>query len=204
MPDPSSLTPRDFDPWQLATPQHLLVLLQRLGVSGREIARWLRVPRSSVSMWGHGTRAIPPKHIPPLCAFARLAFDQAVELNDKAAALAPTEALRQTLRTEFAAIWTEWKATVLRDAGTLRRGLQQQAEALVRLAGKPTFTAEDRETMALMMESMLAKMDLILQSQDEVPRAEEELITRLTQAHEAAAHARARSPEAGAEDVGQK
>ena len=66
MADVPALTPRDYDPWRLATPLQLLTLLERLDVSMTEVARWLHVPRSSVSMWRHGTRTIPPKHIPTL------------------------------------------------------------------------------------------------------------------------------------------
>ena len=195
MPDMPSLTARDYDPWQLATPQQLLTLCQRLGVNGIEIARWLRVPPSSVSMWLHGARAVPSKHIPALLERTRLAFDQAVELNDKAVALAQTEALRQSLRAEFAAVWTAWKTAVLRDAGTFKRALQQDCETLATLARKDHFTAEDRETMSLVMQTMLAKVDLVMQNQREVPSAEAELIARLTQAHEANAAA-ARRPHA--------
>jgi DNA-binding transcriptional regulator YdaS (Cro superfamily) len=187
MPDMPSLTARDYDPWQLATPQQLLTLCQRLGVNGTEIARWLRVPPSSVSMWLHGTRAVPSKHIPALLERTRLAFDQAMELNDKAVALAPTEALRQTIRAEFAALSTRWKAEVLAEAGTLWRGLQRNAATLGMIVSKEQYTREDVETVKLLSDTMVQQMELHRTLKGETPSAEEALVARLAQAHEAAA-----------------
>jgi hypothetical protein len=184
------LTPDDYDPWKLATPEQLLTLCFRLGVSGRDIAQWLRVPPSSVSMWHTGTRDIPPKHIPALRARTRLAFDQAHELNAKARAFAPTEEMRQALLMEFADLWIQWKREVLYSAGTLQRGLQQNYEALGKLIAKGTYTAEDEATMESLLATMQVGIRLICSAQGEVPGPDDALIRRLTEAHEQAAQAR--------------
>jgi hypothetical protein len=187
MADTPALTPQDYDPWQLATPLQLLTLLERLDVPMSEVARWLRVPRSSVSMWRHGTRAIPPKHIPALRTWARLALDQAAELTDKAVSLAPTEDLRAALRTDFAAIWTRWKQEVLADAGTLERSMQANYQALGTWLARESLTGEDQESIALLLETLRTQVALRVQLQGTVPDAEATLHARLTEAHEAAA-----------------
>jgi predicted transcriptional regulator len=183
MPDTPPLTPRDYDPWQLATPQQLLTLLERLGISGSEVARWLHVPRSAISMWRHGSRAIPQKHIPALRERTRHAFDQAAELNTKTVALAPTEDLRQALRAEFAALWTRWKAEVLHEAGTLRRGLQTDVDTLTALLAHQPFAAEDPETIDLVMDTIRQKVALLVELEG-LADPEQALLDRLTQAHE--------------------
>jgi DNA-binding transcriptional regulator YdaS (Cro superfamily) len=83
MDESANLTPREYDPWRLATPAQLLTLIQRLGVSGRVVARWLGVKPSAISMWSHGTRAIPQRHVPALKVWAERAFAQARQLNAK-------------------------------------------------------------------------------------------------------------------------
>jgi transcriptional regulator with XRE-family HTH domain len=185
MPDTPPLTPRDYDQWQLATPQQLLTLLQRLGVSGSDVARRLRVPRSAVSMWRHGSRAMPPKHLSELRTFTQDAFAQTHELNRKAVALAPTEDLRQALHEEFVAIWIRWKAEVLAEAGTLQRGLERNYQTLGIVVGKKQRTREDVETAKLVMETMAQQMELLVTALGEGPSPEDEAIARLTAAHEA-------------------
>jgi hypothetical protein len=187
MTDTPALTPRDYDPWRLATSLQLLTLLERLDVSMSDVARELHVPRSSISMWRHGTRAIPPKHIEALYEYTRRTFAAAADLADKAANLAPTAELREAIRAEFGALWGRWKQEILFDAGTHRRAQVRQYEALGQLLRKEHRTAEDRETMALMMEAILRYEDLMQQLAGEVPRADQALLDRLTEAH-AAAH----------------
>jgi hypothetical protein len=182
MPDMPALTYRDFDPWQLATPQQLLTLCQRLGVHGIEIARWLRVPPSSVSMWLHGTRAIPPKHIPALLERTRLALNQAAELADKAAGLAPTEDLRQAIRAEFGALWQRWKGEVLAEAGTLRRSLQHNYAALGQWLAHEPFMAEDLESIRIVMDTIAQQVALLMELEG-VADPEQALLDRLAQAH---------------------
>jgi DNA-binding transcriptional regulator YdaS (Cro superfamily) len=187
MADPGRLTPADYDVWRLATPLQFLQLMHRLGRSGREMARALGVKEAAISQWSRAKRPIPPRYAAPLRNAARLAWDEAAELTDKAAALAPSEDVRQAIRAEFGALYQRWKSEVLYDAGTLHRGLEQQTAALAALVRKPRFTAEDRETAALMTESILAKMDMLRMLDPEAPSPEDELIARLTEAHTAAA-----------------
>jgi hypothetical protein len=199
MPDTPPLTARDFDPWQLATPPQLLTLCQRLGVSGIEVARWLRVPPSSVSMWLHGTRAIPPKHIPALLERTRLAFAQSVELNDKAVALAPTEDLRRAIRAEFAAIWQRWKNEVLREAGTLRRNMQANYQALGQWLAHEPFAAGDLESVRIVMDTIAQQVALLMELEGVAPDPEQALLDRLTAAHEAAQQAREQAQDPGSQ-----
>jgi hypothetical protein len=184
--DMPALTPRDDDPWHLATPLQLLTLLERLDISMSDVARWLHVPRSSISMWRHGTRTIPTKHIPTLRQRTRDTFEQAAELADKSAALAPAEDVREAIRAEFGALYTRWRSEVLHDAGTYRRAMLRQYEALGALVHKEHYTAEDAETARLMGESLARFISTIFTLEPERPSPEEALIARLTAAHEAA------------------
>ena len=102
---------------------------------------------------------------------------------------------------ELATLWTKWKLSVLYDAGTLHKGLLQQYEALGRVLIQPHFTPADRETIALMQEAILAKVDVLIGIQPAAPTPEEALLHRLTEAHAEAARMRAatgplRDPEA--------
>jgi hypothetical protein len=187
MADTPQLTPRDYDAWALATPLQLLTLLERLDVSMTEVARWLHVPKSSVSMWRHGTRTVPPKHEGRLRERTRRTFDETADMTDKAARLAPTAELREAILAEFGALWGRWQQEVLYDAGTFRRAKVRQYEALGQLIHKEHPSAEDRETMALMMEAILRYVALERQQQGAVPSPAEELTTRLTAAHTQAA-----------------
>ena len=198
MADTPHLTPRDYDAWALATPLQLLTLLERLDISMTEVARWLHVPKSSVSMWRHGTRSIPPKHIPTLLERTRRTFDAAADLTDKAASLAPTAELREAIRAEFGALWGRWQQEVLYDAGTFRRAKIRQYEALGVLIHTDHPSAADRETMALMMEAILRYVDLERQQQGAVPSPEEALTTRLTAAHRQAPHTQGEGDDRGA------
>jgi hypothetical protein len=186
MADTPALTPRDYDPWQLATPLQLLTLLERLDVSMSEVARWLHVPRSSISMWRHGTREVPPKHLPTLRQRTLETWRHAVELNDKAVSLAPTEDLRQALRAEFAALYTRWKAEVLSEAGTLRRAVQADYATLGRWLACEPFTVEAEESIAMLTETIVQKVRLMRSLEGEPQSPEEALIARLTAAHAAA------------------
>jgi len=189
MADMPALTPREYDPWALATPVQLLTLLARLGVSGSEVARWLHVPKSSVSMWRHGTRAFPPKHLETLHARTRHRFEEAVELNDKARALAPTEAVRQAIHDELAALYTRWKAEVLADAGTFAQALERNYATLGALIRQAPYRREDIEDFQRITDTMVQQMELLLTLQGEAPRPEDELLARLEAAHEAHAAA---------------
>jgi hypothetical protein len=180
------LTPADYDPWRVASPLQLLTLLHRLGMTSRVIAHWCGVPPTHISMWLHGKRPIPLRYAPILHFRAREALDQASQLNSKEVAAQPTEALREATRAEFTAIWTKWKLEVLYDAGTLRRGMLQQAQALVRVLMQPHFTLADRELIARMAETIVAQVDTIRAFQPDTPSAEDAWLARLTAAHEAA------------------
>ena len=184
---PPALTPQDYDPWRVASPLQLLTLLRRLGVTSRVIARWCGVPPTHVSMWLHGTRPVPLRYAPILYQRARLTLRDAAKLNDKEVAAQPTEALQRATQAEFAGIWTRWKLEVLHEAGTMRRGLEQQYAALGLVLRKDPFTAEDEETAVLLTEGILAKMKMLRTLEPEAPRAEDHLLHRLTQAHETAA-----------------
>jgi hypothetical protein len=183
--DPVTLAPSDYDPWQLASPLQLLHLIQKLGITSRVIARWLGVKPAAISLWSREHRPIPLRYGAPLLLWAHKAMDEAYDLMRKEAAGQPTDALRQLVHSELMTIYTRWQLEVLHSAGTLHQGLQQQYDALGRVVSKPRLTAEDRETMALMMEAMLAKVDVLLTLEPEAPSAEDALIERLTQAHEA-------------------
>ena len=184
---PPALTPQDYDPWRVASPLQLLTLLRRLGVTSRVIARWCGVPPTHVSMWLHGTRPIPLRYAPILHFRSRETLRDAAKLNDKEVAAQPTEALQRAMRTEFTVIYDRWKLEVLHEAGTMRRGLEQQYAALGLVLRKEQFTAEDEETAVLLTESILAKMKVLRTLVPEASRAEDRLLDRLTQAHEGAA-----------------
>jgi len=130
------------DAWQLATPQQLLTLLQRLGVSGSEVARWLRVSRSSVSMWRKGIRQVPRKHVPVLRERTCIAYDHARELQAKAAALAPTETLQQAIRAEFAALCHRWNAEVMTSRAHLQWQVRDACAQLCASSAQHPFTQE--------------------------------------------------------------
>jgi len=180
------LTPRDYDPWALASPEELLAFCVKLGVSGSDIGRWLRVPQSSVSMWLTGARRVPRKHVDALRERTRLAFDQNAELMTKAVALAPTEDLRNTLRRDFDTVYLEWKSHVLSQAGTLWRANQRDAETLMLIAGKTQYTREDVETVRLLSETLAQRMEVLIAHEGEASNPDDELIARLTAAHTAA------------------
>jgi hypothetical protein len=186
MPDLPTLTAEDFDPWALATPEQLLAFCVKLGVSGSDIGRWLRVPPSSVSMWLSGTRLVPRKHIPALRERTRLAFDQNAELMTKAVALAPREDLRHALRRDFDTLYLEWKTQVLHDAGTLWRVQQREYETLGAVVHKPQYTRADIETFTLVAANMAQRMELMVQLGGEAPDPGQALLDQLTQGHEAA------------------
>ena len=115
-----------------------------------EVARWLHVPRSSVSMWRHETRTIPPKHIEALHERTWRTYEAAVDLTKKAVSLAPTEELREAIRAEFGALYGRWKTEVLHEAGTMRRGLQANVQTLDRALAQQPFRA-----------NALAQLDLV-------------------------------------------
>ena len=183
--DPGRLSPADYDPWRLASPLQLLHLIQRLGVTGRVIARWLGVKPAAISMWSRAKRPIPLAYGQPLLVWAQDALAKAAALNQKEVAAQPTEALQQAVQSHFTTLWTTWKLQVLYDAGTLHTGLVQQYEALGRVVRQAHFTPADRETMALMQESILAKVDVLVTLQGAVPSADEQWDARLTAAHAA-------------------
>jgi DNA-binding transcriptional regulator YdaS (Cro superfamily) len=182
MADAAPLTPRDFDAWDLATPLQLLHLLKRLGVESTVIATWVGVKPAAVSQWNRGRREIPERYTPRLRRWAKDAVEKAWELNKKAVAAQPTEALRRAVQGEFAALWDRWTLEVLHNAGTLRKVILQQHGALGQWLSKDPLTAEDRESIALVMETILAQVDRLLTLEPEVPSAEDQLVARLTAA----------------------
>jgi hypothetical protein len=182
MPDTPGLAPRDFDPWLLATPRQLLALMERLGVNMSQVARDIPVSRSSISMWRHEARSVPPKHLATLRTLAKRALEQAAELTDKAAALAPTEDLRQAIRTEFGALWQRWKSEVLAEAGTLRRSLQHNYAALGQWLAHEPFMAEDLESIRIVMDTIAQQVALLMELEG-VADPEQALLDRLAQAH---------------------
>ena len=194
MADPIRLTPADYDPWRVASPVQLLHLIQRLGVTSRVIACWLGVKPAAISMWARGHRPIPLRYGPALFERADRTWKEAVERNTKEVSVQPTEALQRVVQSELATIYDRWKLEVLYDAGTLHAGLRQQYEALGRVVLQRRVSAENRETIALMQEAILTKYDLLLTLQGEVPSPEDELVTRLTAAHEANEAAKKTNP----------
>lgn len=186
MAEPAPLTPRDYDPWVHATPLQLLDLLERLGVPMTEVCRWLHVPKSSVSMWRHGKKAVPPKHLPTLRMRARQTLDEQAELTAKAVSLAPTEDLQQALRHEFEALYVRWKAEVLAEAGTLRRTLQANYATLGQVLARQPFSAEDEALIAVLQDTIRQQVRLLRSLEGEPESPEDALVARLTAAHEAA------------------
>jgi transcriptional regulator with XRE-family HTH domain len=182
--DPGVLTPAAYDPWRVATPLQLLQLIQRLGVSGRVIARQVGVKPSAVSMWSRGKRPIPLSYTEPLRLWARHALGTAAQLNVKEVAAQPTAELQRMVQAEFGTIWDRWRAEVLYSAGTLDTDLLRQHASLGTMLRQRPFTPDDREHIKLALESILAKVDRLMGLQPEVLSAEEALIERLTQAHE--------------------
>jgi hypothetical protein len=181
-----ALTSQDYDPWQRASPLQLLTLLHRLGVTSRVIARWCGVKPSHVSMWTHEKRSIPLRYAPILHLRARQTLEEAARLNAKEVAAQPTEALQRATQAELSNLWTKWKLEVLYDAGTLRKGLLQQYQALGRVLMQAHFTPADQALIAQMLETILAKVETLVTLQPDAPSPEEAWIARLTAAHEAA------------------
>jgi hypothetical protein len=199
MADIPPLTAADYDVWRLATPQQLLTLIGRLGVGGSELARWLRVPKSLISMWTRGSRAIPQARVPALRTYAQRALEQAYELGDKAAQLAPTRELAETLRQEVPLLWQRWRLEVLADAGTLRRGFEADYQALGQVVRKAVLTAKDVESLELIAGTLVQKAKLLLALQPETPDPDAEWAQRLTAAREQAQVEAARQREGGQE-----
>jgi hypothetical protein len=183
----ADLTPRDFDPWQLAGPLQYLTLLDRLGVRMSEVAQWLHVPRSNISMWRHGTKAVPAKHLTTLRERAQERLAEVAELTDKAARLAPSEDVRQALHAEFGALWQRWRGEVLADAGTLDRAILRQYDAMGIWIRKDRYSHEDVESVRLASEALVQLMARKVALYGEAPSDEDALIAQLTQAHAAAA-----------------
>ena len=185
MADPGRLTPADYDPWRVATPLQLLQLMHRLGRSSREIARALGVTEAAISQWSRAKRSIPPRYAAPLRDEARLALNEVAERTDKAAALAPSEDVRQAIRAEFGTLWQRWKLEVLHDAGTLRRGLGQNRETFETYLAHRPFWVDDLETLDLIWGTMRQQVALLMELEGVVD-PEQALLDRLTQAHVAA------------------
>jgi hypothetical protein len=186
MADTPALTPQDYDPWRLATPLQLLTLLERLGVSMSEVARWLHVPRSSVSMWRHETRTIPPKHLAALHEHTQRAFEAAADLTKKAVSLAPTEELREAIRAEFGALYGRWKTEVLHEAGTMRRGLQANVQTFNHHVAQQPFQAHTLEKLDLVYGTIRQQVEILMELEGVAPSWDEAWTARLTAAHEAA------------------
>jgi hypothetical protein len=138
----------DPDVWPLATPRELLTLCERLGMSGSDVARWLHVPRSSVSTWRHEARRIPCKHIATLRVRTQVAYAHAVELQAKACSLAPNEATAHAIQAEFAAMETRWMLEVLSAAAAPRRKLHAVADTLQVLVEQEPLMPEDYARLA--------------------------------------------------------
>jgi hypothetical protein len=185
MSDPTALTTRDYDVWQLASPTHLLTLLRKLDVEGTVIAHWLGVTPSLVSQWYTGKRPIHPRYAPALRLRAETTLRQAWARNDKEVAAQPTTALQDATRAELSALYNRWRQQVLFDGGTLIRQLHQQYYALGGWILKERYDAEDVASVRLVTEAMVQQMERLRALQDDVQSPEEELTTRLTQAHEA-------------------
>ena len=186
MADPGALTPGDFDALRLATPLQLLHLLKRLGVESTVIAAWVGVKPAAVSQWNRGRRDIPDRYTPRLRIWAEHALEQAAAHNVKEVATQPSVALQAAVQAEFTAIWGRWKTEVLHNSGTLRKVLLHNYAALGQWLQKDPLTGADRESIAVLTDTILAQVDRLLTLVPAAPSAEEELIARLTQAHEAA------------------
>jgi DNA-binding transcriptional regulator YdaS (Cro superfamily) len=186
MTDPLPLTAQDYDVWLLASPTHLLALLKKLGVEGRATAAWLGVTPACVSQWSTGKRPIHPRYVPALRLWAQDALTQQEQRTNKDAEAQPTEALQAAVKAEFTAIWNHWKQQVLFDAGTLLKQLHQQYYALGGWILQERYRPEDLASVKLVMEAMVQQMQRLILLQGDVPSPEDELIARLTAAHEAA------------------
>jgi DNA-binding transcriptional regulator YdaS (Cro superfamily) len=190
MAEPTSLTPKDYEVWRLASPAQLLSLIKRLGVEQAIIARWLGVKPTAISQWSHGHRPIPPRFAPILLMRAQKSLEDAYSRNVKEMAAAPTDALRQTMQGEFGALWSAWKLEVLYSAGTLQKALHQSYYALGSWTLKERLTADDLESIELLCDSIVTRAKIVFAQQQNSPQTEDALIERLTQAHEDAAQMR--------------
>ena len=87
--------------------------------------------------------------------------------------MAPTAELRQAIRAEFEALYGRWKQEVLYEAGTYRRAMQRQYEALGTLVHQEHFTAEDPETARVMGEALAGFIPMIYTLEPKAPSPEE-------------------------------
>lgn len=165
MREASPLTPRDFDVWHQATPMHLLQLLKRLGIEGKVIARWVGASRAAVSQWYTGKRTVSPRYGPALLTWTQYALEQAIQRGTKAGADQSNEGLQWFPSAELALMWQEWKLEVLYSSGTLRKALLESYKALGQWLAKDPLTAEDRESIHLVLENIGLKVDLLLAQQ---------------------------------------
>ena len=187
MADMPALTPQDYDPWRLATPLQLLTLLERLDVPMTEVARWLHVPKSR-SVCGAMARArFPPNTSPTLLERTRRTMDAQADLTRKAVSLAPTAALGRALHDEFEVLYARWKSEVLSEAGTLRRVLQANAQALMQEVAQQPFRADALAHLDTVWGTMRQQVALLMELEGVAPDPEQEWTRRLTEAHEAAA-----------------
>ena len=151
-----------------------------------EVARWLHVPRSSVSMWRHETRTIPETHR-ALHERTWRTYEAAVDLTKKAVSLAPTEELREAIRAEFGALYGRWKTEVLHEAGTMRRGLQANVQTLDRALAQQPFRANALAQLDLVWGTIRQQVEILMELEGVAPSWDEAWTARLTAAH-AAAH----------------
>jgi hypothetical protein len=176
----------DYDPFRVATPLQLLQLIQRLGVSGRVIARWLGVKPAAISMWARERRPLPLRYEAALRLRAEHAWAEAVKRNEKDVSVQPTEALRRAVQSELATLYDRWKLEVLHEAGTALRQAHQQYHALAGWVLKERYEPEDVESVKVAMEGIVQQMERVIRLQGEAPSAEDALVARLAQAHDAA------------------
>jgi hypothetical protein len=124
---------------------------------------------------------------------SRRTFDTAAELTSKAMSLAPTAELREAIRAKFGALWGRWKTEVLHEAGTLRRGLQANAQAFAQELAHEPFPADALERLDFIGGTIRQQVALLMELEGVAPDPEQALIKRLTAAHEAAQQARAQA-----------
>jgi len=185
MADPLPLTPQDFEAWHLASPLQLLHLIKRLGVESTVIATWLGVKPAAVSQWNRQRREIPARYGPALLVWAKDTVEKAAARTEKEVRIQPTAELQRAVQGEFAALWTRWKLEVVHNAGTIRKVIKQNYQALGQFLSHDPLTEADADSIEVVMATLSQQVAMVRTLQGETPSGEEALLARLQAAHEA-------------------
>jgi transcriptional regulator with XRE-family HTH domain len=139
----------DPDAWRLATPHELLTLCLRLGMTGQALALHLGVQPAAISMWRQGKRGLPRRCVAALRTCTQAAVAQALELNAKAQALAPSATIAQAIQDELRALLARWQAEVLAQEWRRRLHLQRVQQCLAEVGTHEPLTPADAHQLAV-------------------------------------------------------